>query len=760
LLKIVIPSNKRKFILQLKIFYYNNFSLMRKIALYFFIFFLTVLISFATEIKGKVRNLEGKPVFKAEVLHRSSGNRIFTDEEGLFYLSVPDKEKIRLEIIHPDYITQEIVLSAQDLKRKIVVTLIPYIMKREEIMVTALRHPESSASVPAAETVIPKEILEEEMAPNITEGLVNLPGVSSIGTGGFSLVPNIRGLARRRVLILIDNARVTSDRRTGPNASFVDPRDIEKIEVLRSPSSVFYGSDAIGGVIHILTKKPAVQDRLQGNFNIKYGTINKEKGLGFSLQGSKNKTGFYLSFHGNDAENYSSPSGKVLQSYFTQGSLFGKVSYISEKREIDLSFLGSRGENIGKPNQDSLSRPTWYPREIQNLFQVHWLEKELGHEGELALHAYFNPTFLETKKEEIEDYKTKESYSKIQSFNFGFNISYGKKIGEYFRLSSGADFYGRSSVESYNKDIYFDSSGYEESVLEQRPFTDGNRRDLGFFLSADYNGIKNLDLVGGLRLDFLRMEALPGNAPPSEVRNYRAWTGFLGCSFKLFKQFIVFGNVSRAYRAAGLSEMFYTGISGRGFILSQPDLNPETSLNLDSGIKFINKRFFAGLYAFYYEIDDLIERYRIDPEENIYTYGNINRGKICGYELEVEYYPVQGWKIFGNFFSFQGKSKETGNSLNDISPPRLFIGTRLWLGHFSTEINSTFQQKKKDPGPAEIQIPGYAIANLKASYFFDSSFRVYVVLSNLFNKSYLARPDSDSVEEPGRNFIIGLSYTF
>ena len=114
---------------------------MRKIALYFFIFFLTVLISFATEIKGKVCNLEGKPVFKAEVLHRSSGNRIFTDEEGLFYLSVPDKEKIRLEIIHPDYIKQEIVLSAQDLKRKIVVTLIPYIMKREEIMVTALRHP-------------------------------------------------------------------------------------------------------------------------------------------------------------------------------------------------------------------------------------------------------------------------------------------------------------------------------------------------------------------------------------------------------------------------------------------------------------------------------------------------------------------------------------------------------------------------------------------------------------------------------------------
>ncbi|GAI01749.1 unnamed protein product, partial [marine sediment metagenome] len=54
--------------------------------------------------------------------------------------------------------------------------------------------------------------------------------------------------------------------------------------------------------------------------------------------------------------------------------------------------------------------------------------------------------------------------------------------------------------------------------------------------------------------------------------------------------------------------MFYTGISGRGFIIAQPDLDPETSFNLDGGLKFIFKRIFVGVYAFYYEIDDLIER--------------------------------------------------------------------------------------------------------------------------------------------------------
>jgi iron complex outermembrane receptor protein len=209
-----------------------------------------------------------------------------------------------------------------------------------------------------------------------------------------------------------------------------------------------------------------------------------------------------------------------------------------------------------------------------------------------------------------------------------------------------------------------------------------------------------------------------------------------------------------------LTELFYTGITGRGFVISQPDLRPEMSFNLDAGVKFIFKRFFAGIYSFYYEIDDLIERYWIDAIENIYTYGNVNKGKISGYELEVEYYPVPKWKVFGNFFSFNGKSVVVDESLNDIPPSRLFLGTRVWIGDLSGEINATFQLDKENPGPAEISIPGYEIVNMKASYYFNSTFSLYFVLSNLFNHTYIARPDPDAVEEPGRNLMLGVSYSF
>ena len=730
---------------------------MRKLTFLLFTFFISTLPCMSLEIKGEVLTLEGKPIPEAVVLHRVSGSKTFTDEKGLFALAVPDAEKIKLEIIHPDYMEEEVTLTAKNLLRKITIRLTPYIRQREEIVVTAMRYPESSTSVPAAETVIPKETLEETMVSNITEGISNLPGISNIGSGGFSLVPNIRGLARRRVLIMIDNARVTSDRRTGPNASFIDPGDIEKIEILRSPSSVFYGSDAIGGVINIFTKKPSMQERIKGKINVKYGTVNQEKSLGFSLEGSKKKTGFYLSFHGNDAENYSSPLGEVLMSEYTQGSLFGKISHMSEKREIHLSFLGTRGYNIGKPNQDSLTEPTWYPFESQNLLQLQWFEKGIA-QGDLSIQAYLNPNFLETKKETIKEYKTEESYSKMESLNFGLHLSYGKKIGKHIRLNGGTDFYSRFRVKAKNVYTYFNSSGNIEKDIEEWPFTDGKRKDIGIFISADYNGIKNFDLAGGLRWDFLQLEAVPGNVPPSQKTTKSTWSGFLAGSVKLTNEIFIFANMSRAYRIPSLSELFYTGITGRGSIISQPDLKSETSLNFDAGIKFINKRLFAGFYSFYYEIDSLIERYLVS--DKIYTYGNIDRGGISGFEVELEFYPISGWKIFGNFFSFKGKSIITQNPLNDIPASRLFLGTRLWLGRFSAEIASTFQEEKNAPGPAEIKIPGYKIVNIKASYLIASSWRLYLVLSNLFNECYLARPDSDSREEPGRNLLLGARYSF
>ncbi len=723
-----------------------------------FILFLSLpAAALALEVRGKVVGSSGKPVEGAVVLHRPTGASAETGAEGEFVLAVPDEDKIRIEIVHPDYYATEFVVTRREAEKTPVFSLIPLIQQREEILVTALRYPESSIKVPAAASVIESAELGGSRAPNITEGLQSVTGVGALGSGGFSLVPTVRGMARRRVLYLLDGARIESDRRTGPNASFVNPEDIDRIEVLRSPSSVFYGSDAIGGVIHLMTKSPSLREGIHGRLRAGIGTVNGEKGGGLSLEGAKGATGFLLSFQGVDAEDYSSPLGEVLQSRFTQGSLMAKIAHRTDQREIEVGFLGTRGTDIGKPLRTSDVNPTWYPRENQNLFQLSWKEMNVGKNGEVLIRAFANPNFLETRKETLAEYKTNEEFARTASTEYGAQLSYGRRLNGFLRFEGGLDFFGRGGAKAYNSYTSFDETGAATEVVEEDPFTGGKRKDLGFFLSLDFSGLRRLDLLGGLRWDVVHQQAVPSGGAAIEESTKCQFTGFLATSYEIAEGLTAFLNFSKAYRVPSINELFYTGISGRGYIVGNPELVPETSLNLDGGFKFISRHFFVGLYGFRYEIKDMIERYRIDPTTR--TYGNIEKGRIQGLEFEVDYYVLPGWKLFGNVFSIRGRSVLSGDPLNDIPPLSLHGGTRVWLGRFSAEANATFRLRKTTAGPDEIAIPSSELVNLRAGYT-GSAMEVFVTLANLFNAAYLARPDSDAMEEPGRNLKIGLSYSF
>lgn len=711
----------------------------------------------ALEIKGTVRSVGGKPIPEAVVLHRATGAKAQTGADGAFVLAIESQGKIILEVVHSDYLDGEFIIPAGGGPKPITLSLTPCIRQNEEVTVTALRYPEPTTKIPAAATLVETSAIEERLASNITEALSSLPGVAPLGSGGFSLVPSIRGLARNRILILVDNARIVSDRRTGPNASFVSPEDIDRIEVLRSPSSIFYGSDAIGGVVHIFTKSAPDGDGIHGSVHAGYGTVNEQKSYGLSLSGTKNDFGFYLSYQNEEAGDYQSPQGRVPYSYFSQASLFGKVTYRSAQREVDASFLDARGTDIGKPNKSSATKPTWYPRENQNLAYIRWLEKNIAG-GDLTFNAFLNPNFLETRTQKIKNSAVaQETFSRTEGTDFGLQLGYGREFGETFRLSGGADYFGRRGVGAVNDDTYFDSLGQTTKTTSETPYTQGRRSDFGLYLSADFGGISRVDLVGGVRWDRIVQEAYPGGGPSPQRNTYSPVTGFLAASYRITDSLMTFANASRAYRAPGLSELFYSGITGRGYIIANPDLVPETSNNFDIGLKWISTRVFAAVYGFVYTIDGFIDRTLVAA--NTYTYGNVDDGRIQGVELELEVFPIPGWKVFGNFAAMKGVSAATDVPLNDIPPLRAYIGTRVWIRKLSLEVSGTIQSQKDTPGPAEIALPDAAVFGFRASYDFGR-LSAYLNAGNIFDTYYFARPDPEAMEEPGRNLVLGLRYSF
>jgi outer membrane receptor protein involved in Fe transport len=707
-------------------------------------------------INLKIIGLDKRAVSNAEIRIKGYNEIILTNENGEAQISLLGQDKLEITIMHPNYMEKRKVLTVSNVKGEEVIQLEPLIKQSEEVVVTATRYPEKITEVPAIETVLNSIELEERGSNNIESSVQTVLGVSSIGSGGFSKVPSIRGMARRRILLLVDNARINSDRRTGPSASFIMPDDIDKIEVMRNPGSVFYGSDAIGGVIHIITKKPDLENNFSGKARFRYGFNNQEKEAGVSLNLARGNYGAYLSLQGADAENYKTSDGEVPYSYFSNYGFFTKLIYSNEAREIELSLLINKGVDIGKPSINSLEQPTWYPKETHNLVNFLWKEKITTNDG-VNFRFYLDPNKLETHKDTIDVFKTKESLAINKSTDYGLQIGYSKVINERFRLNSGVDMNGRYKVNAENIDKKYNEAGEVIKTSSYSSIVDGKRSDYGIYMALDYTK-DNLDINMGIRYDYIKISSGDTGYITEREYNGDAVTGFVGVSYELAKDVILIGNVARAYRMPELSERFYVGITGRGYVIGNPNLKAERSNNLDFGLRILKKSFYMGLYSFYYKIDDMVERYKLGS--TVYTYGNIEKGVIKGFEYELEYYPYQGLKIFANGMNYYGKSEATGMYLNDVPPYRIICGGRIYKGDYWVELNAVYQHKHSRVGPAEIEIPSYTIMNLIAGININDNWKANIQIYNIFNKLYIGRPDPEGVYEPGRSVSVGISYEF
>ena len=130
------------------------------------------------------------------------------------------------------------------------------VMFLRETVVTGARYPRAYYESPQALSFVPRQVLREQGPVVLGDVLAGVPGVDSNKDSPWEQRPSIRGLTGQRVLVLVDGTPMNSARGNGPHSSLVDPSQVERIEVVRGPSSVAYGSDALGGVINIITRQP------------------------------------------------------------------------------------------------------------------------------------------------------------------------------------------------------------------------------------------------------------------------------------------------------------------------------------------------------------------------------------------------------------------------------------------------------------------------------------------------------------------------
>lgn len=735
--------------MNVKNFKYFNYRL-----LYLSILFLSLYTVIpAAQISGTVKDNKKNILSAVTVIVKHTDSTTITDIRGTFKVTVPDEWETAVLIFkRKGYHPRELRVKVDNKPKVLEMFFIPQEYLLEKVTVTALNQERESIEVPAAERSLSSVEIQEKIPESIVDTLSDTPGVHFIGSGGLSVTPSIRGLARRRVLVLVDGHRITSDRRAGTAPSFVPPELADRIEVVRSASSVLYGSDAIGGVVNILTRTThSHEPKLVKNttFNLSLNPNNKRINTGINFTRELGKWKIYSGFQFNRADDYHSPEEKIVHAGYTYYSGIFDLSFTGKNREFFLGYIAGLGKDIGKPDREN--NPDKYdivPTESNHIIRLGYTDKQILKKGAFDFSLFLNPNtyFLE----KIDTQKNSIQGSDTTGLNLGIKSDIKKSLSDSCVIQLGAEWFSRQNVDMENRV----QTGNEIEVTY--PLRSGTRNDYGLFFTFDYYLTPSLEIDGGIRYTYFSIRADVNGQDMG--KNTGSPSLFLGMIKKFNSNMSLFINIGRAFRFPSLSESFYTGITGRRFVIGNPHLKPESSWNIDAGLKVVSQKFAMGLYLFTNHIRDMIERYR--NEQDIYTHDNIDAGRIYGGEIEIEYHIFTNLELFGHFFYYKGKSSTTDEPLNDLPAPRLSLGGKVFIDRFWLQMDFLHSLKKTDPGPAEIENDAYTVLDIKAGIYFSAAFSLYVKISNLLNDLYYPNADPDIPAAKGLNFTAGIHFYF
>lgn len=713
----------------------------------------------ASQIKGIVKDTDKKVLSLVMVLVKETGKATFTDPDGKFQIHVPQSMKnVVLVFQRQGYLPEERAVRVDDQLNLFEIQFTEQYSLRHDISVTATSWEKNILTVPMAEHSVADLEIRENIPESIVETLSETPGVSFIGSGGFAVTPSVRGLARRRVLVMVDGNRITSDRRAGTSPFIVLPELAGRIEVVRSGSSVLYGSDAIGGVVNILTRAGMdINKQKPGKYdlNFTFNSVNKWLNAGITSHRDWGKWHLYSGFQFSRADDYAAPGETILHSGYTHYSGILDISFKDEKKEFFLGYVGGFGKDEGKPDREN--NPDKYavvPWESDQMMRFGFKEKSWLKKGTLDFSLFVNPTTY--KLEKIDNSKNRLDRSDTRGVNLGIKTTLRKNFNDSFSLQAGVEWFSRRDIRMENENVDLGSS----ETLSTLPLGNGMRNDYGIFLTFDYTGIPRFEIDGGIRYTFFSISAEIDDGSRYMEKSSGSPSFFLGVTHKITSSMSLFLNVGRAFRFPSLGESFYTGLTGRKYVIGSPDLEPESSMNIDTGLKIASNKIYLGFYLFANFIDHMIERYK-NPDD-IYTYDNIDRGKIYGGEIEVRCNPTTDIDLFGHYFYYIGRSGETDDPLNDLPAPRLLLGGKVNLinKRLRVELNYLHSFKKTDPGPAEVENDAYNVVDIKSGYYLTPGLLVYLKIANLFNARYYPNPDPDIPLAKGFGVSAGIHFNF
>jgi hemoglobin/transferrin/lactoferrin receptor protein len=593
---------------------------------------------------------------------------------------------------------------------------------------------------------------------NLMQALETVPGINQVSEG-HAAVPAVRGLARGRTLLLIDGGRVTAERRVGPSGTFLDPSVVEGIDIARGPGSVAYGSDALGGVVSVRTRRAEPGSPLRTRFSGTIGAgVPEARG---SVEVSKGFAagGVLMQAHVRNAEDYDSPEGDVFNSGWEDHGFLVHFTHTIAKGFLSAAWQSDFGRDIERPRNNSRTVRFYYPFENSHRLTASYQLSDVAGFRQISLTGFFGALEQRTDQDRFQTESAGRSIERadVSANDFHVKGSAERRIGSA-RVEFGVDVNGRYNLEALDIIQAFDLAGAVTGDTTNVSVDDARRIDAGVYAQAEAAMGRFARVSGGIRGDRVTSRNVGGFFGDQSTANAAA-SGFGAVTAGPFQGFSVTAQVSRGFRDPVLSDRYFRGPSGRGFITGNPDLQPETSLQFDLAARYTIARTQLGAFVYQYRINDLIERF--ETQTDFFFFRNRGRAQLRGFEIEARSDLGRGYSMEIAAQIARGRALDDGASLDDISPATFSVLGRKDFGNRAYAQGRWAQYAADDrPGPSEIAAPGATLVDIGGGWRIVQQLELRGIVRNLLDDTYFASPDPRWVLAAGRSVSVTVAVQF
>lgn len=598
----------------------------------------------------------------------------------------------------------------------------------DQVVVSANRFEQPISSILAPVTVVTREDIDHWQSNTIIDVLRRLPGVDISQSGGMGQQSSlfIRGTESRHVLVLIDGVRLNQAGISGSSDMSQIPISlVQRIEYIRGARSAVYGSDAVGGVVNIITRR----DNDGTTLNAGIGSHS------------------YQNYNGSTQQKIGENTTVTAAGAYTHTKGFDLAPKEVSPRQYDKDGF--------------LSKSLWLGVEHQFSSEILAYARAYGYDNRTSYDvSEYAGVSVDTRKLYSRTYETglkyhqgKYSSSLMGSYGYSKDYNFDPRKGQYSE-SANLDESKQYNIQwgnSYLLDKGNISAGidYQRQSIEPSSYAMINEKqtlnNTGIYLTGQYAIIDSVTAEAAIRSDH-----------HSEFNWHTTWQS--GLSWEFYEGYKLVGSYATAYKAPNLTQLYAYSSSAYGTTLGNPSLKPEESKQWEVGVEGTTGPLFWQVNAYHNDIDNLIAYKAGNP---ISSYENIGEAEIKGIEWVGEFETG----ILHHQVTYQyvdPRNKKTDKVLERRAKQQVkyqldWAIDKVDMGLTYQYIGSRYDNDYSQWPSKRIKLGGVSLWDLTAAYPITSHLTIRGKIANMFDKDY---ETAYGYRTAGREYFLTGSYNF